>query len=369
MALPTDLALLDYNQYGSPILPSGKSGLNIQLLDFNQFGQPLVANEAAAATQTITLNQIASTTTVYNPTVSRQASLAISLNQIASTTTVFEPTVILFTPNLIILNQIESTSQVYQPTVSRQASKLITLDRIETTTQVFDPTVSRKTDQLIVLNLLGSASQVYLPNVIAQGGVTDTSDILSKRKKRNLTSKQEEEIAAQLLKARRKRPQVEQAHRKLINWKKLIYEAIYGAETVEQLEAIEIPTAPVDSPEVVAAILAEIEQQRAAKRAELELKQAELKLKMEEAALAASKLQSEIDGRLEQQRQAVDAIKALQQELIARHQIAVAAARQAETQAFLELQEAERKAQEFTQKRNNRIKRLKALMWLAKLDL
>lgn len=263
----------------------------------------------------------------------------------------------------ITLNRLESTAQTFNPTVVLNTPLTVTLDRLESTAQIFLPTVILAGGtQTITLNLLGSTAQVFLPTINLASGVVDTSDILDRYTRKRSESKQEEEIAAQLLKARRKRPQVEQAHRKLINWKKLIYEAIYGAETVEQLEAIEIPTAPVDSPEVVAAILAEIEQKK-------ELRKAELKLKMEEAALAASRLQSEIDSRLEQQRQAVDAIKALQQELIARHQIAVAAARQAETQAFLELQEAERKAQEFTQKRNNRIKRLKALMWLAKLDL
>lgn len=216
--------------------------------------------------------------------------------------------------------------------------------------------------QVVVLNRVESTAQVYLPTIQLVGAVTDTSDILDRYIRKRSESKQEEEIAAQLLKARRKRPEVEQSHRKLTNWKKLIYEAIYGAETVEQLEAIEIPTAPVDSPEVVRAILAELEQQK-------EVRRAELKLKMEEAALAASKLQSEIEGKLESQRKAVEAMQVLQQELMARHAIAVATAREAETRAFLELQDAERKAQEFTQKRNNRIKRLKALMWLAKLDL
>ena len=274
------------------------------------------------------------------------------------------------TTQTITLNRLESTAQTFNPTVVRQTSSVITLNRLESTAQVFLPTVIQAGGvQTITLNLLGSTAQVFLPTINLSGVVTDTSDILDRYTRKRSESKQEEEIAAQLLKARRKRPEVEQSHRKLINWKKLIYEAIYGAETVEQLEAIEIPTAPVDSPEVVAAILAELEEQRAAKRAEIELKQTQLKLKMEEAALAASKLQSEIEGKLESQRKAVEAMQALQQELMARHAIAVATAREAETRAFLELQEAERKAQEFTQKRNNRIKRLKALMWLAKLDL
>jgi hypothetical protein len=264
----------------------------------------------------------------------------------------------------ITLNRVESTAQVFLPTVIQAGgTQTITLNRLESTAQVFLPTITQVGGvQTITLNLLGSTAQVFLPTINLGGVVTDTSDILDRYTRKRSESKQEEEIAAQLLKARRKRPEVEQSHRKLINWKKLIYEAIYGAETVEQLEAIEIPTAPVDSPEVVAAILAELEQQK-------EVRRTELKLKMEEAALAASKLQTEIEGKLDSQRKAVEAMQALQQELMARHAIAVTTAREAETRAFLDLQDAERKAQEFTQKRNNRIKRLKALMWLAKLDL
>ena len=264
----------------------------------------------------------------------------------------------------VVLNRLESTAQVFLPTVILTGgTQTITLNRLESTAQVFLPTITQVGSvQTITLNLLGSTAQVFLPTINLGGVVTDTSDILDRYTRKRSESKQEEEIAAQLLKARQKQFKIEKTHKKLINWKKLIYETIYGAETVEQLEAIEIPAAPVDSPEVVAAILAELEQQK-------EVRKAELKLKMEEAALAATKLHNEIEGKLESQRKAVKAMQALQEELIARHTIAVTAAREAEAQAFLELQEAERKAQEFTQKRNNRIKRLKALMWLAKLDL
>lgn len=267
------------------------------------------------------------------------------------------------TTQTITLNRLESTAQTFNPTVVLNTPFTITLNRLESTAQVYLPTVILAGGtQTITLNLLGSTAQVFLPTINLASGVVDTSDILDRYTRKRSESKQEEEIAAQLLKARRKRPEVEQAHRKLINWKKLIYETIYGAETVEQLDAIDIPAVPTDSPEVVAAILAELEQQR-------ELRRNELKLKMEEAALAASKLQSEIDSRIESQRKAIEEMRTLQKQLIERHSIAVAAAREAETQAFLELQEAERKAQEFTRQRNNRIKRLKALMWLAKLDL
>jgi len=224
--------------------------------------------------------------------------------------------------------------------------------------------------QIIICDDWNSSTNVYDNAVILQSQqAIDTSDILDRYKRRKSESKEEEAIAAQLLKARQKRPEVERQHRKLVNWKKLIYKAIYGAETIEELEAIETPSIPTDSPEVVAAILAEIEQQKAAKKAEIELKQATLKLKMEEASLQAVQLESEISARIEQQKLAVQTIKELQQQIMERHALAVEKARQMEMQSFLELQEAERKAQEFTLKRNNRIKRLKAMMWLAKLDL
>jgi len=299
-----------------------------------------------AAVQTIVLNRLESTAQTFNPTVIRQAS------------------------SVITLDRLESTAQIFLPTVTRQTSNVISLNRLESTAQIFLPTVVQAGGvQTITLNLLASTAQIFLPTITLTSGVVDTSDILNRYKRKRSESKEEEEIAAQLLKARQKRPQVEQKTRELRNWKKLIYEAIYGAETIEELESIETPPIPTDSPEVVAAILAEIEQQKAAKRAELELKQAQLKLKMEEASLQAVQLESQISSKLEEQKRSVEAIQKLKEEIMSRHAIAVEAARQMEMQAFLQLQEAERKAEEFTRKRNNRIKRLKALMWLAKIDL
>jgi hypothetical protein len=299
-----------------------------------------------AAVQTIILNRLESTAQTFNPTVIRQAS------------------------SVITLDRLESTAQIFLPTVARQASNVISLNRLESTAQIFLPTVVQAGSvQTITLNLLASTAQIFLPTITLTFGVVDTSDILNRYRRKRSESKEEEEIAAQLLKARQKRPQVEQKSRELRNWKKLIYEAIYGAETIEELESIETPPIPTDSPEVVAAILAEIEQQKAAKRAELELKQAQLKLKMEEASLQAVQLESQISSKLEEQKRSVEAIQKLKEEIMSRHAIAVEAARQMEMQAFLQLQEAERKAEEFTRKRNNRIKRLKALMWLAKIDL
>jgi hypothetical protein len=300
-----------------------------------------------AAVQTIVLNRLESTAQTFNPTVIRQAS------------------------SVITLDRLESTAQIFLPVITQGGGvQTITLNRLESTAQIFLPTVVQAGGvQTITLNLLASTAQIFLPTITLTSGVVDTSDILNRYRRKRSESKEEEEIAAQLLKARQKRPQVEQKTRELRNWKKLIYEAIYGAETIEELESIETPPIPTDSPEVVAAILAEIEQQKAAKRAELELKQAQLKLKMEEASLQAVQLESQISSKLEEQKRSVEAIQKLKEEIMSRHAIAVEAARQMEMQAFLQLQEAERKAEEFTRKRNNRIKRLKALMWLAKIDL
>lgn len=209
---------------------------------------------------------------------------------------------------------------------------------------------------------------IFAPQGLKPGEL-DTSDILDRFRKRKSETKEEEAIAAQLLKARQKRTVITKEQRKLVDWKRLIYKAIHGAQTLEELEAIEPPPIQTDSPEVVAAILAEIEERKAAKRAEIELRMAQTKLKMQEAALQSVKLENEISARLEQQKQAVAAIQALQEQVLARHAIAVKIAEDLQTAAFAELQKAEQKAQEFTRKRNNRIKRLKALMWLAKLDL
>ena len=264
----------------------------------------------------------------------------------------------------ITLDRVESTAQIFLPTVVQGGGvQTITLNRLESTAQIFLPTVTQVGGvQTITLNLLGSTAQIFLPTVTSVSSVVDTSDILTRYRRKRSESKEEEEIAAQLLKARQKRPQVEKKVRELRNWKKLIYEAIYGADTVEELNAIDATNVPADSPEVVAAILAEIEEQKA-------LRKAEIKLKMEEASLQAAQLESQISERIDEQKRAIQAIKDLQQEVMARHAVAVEAARQMEMQAFLQLQEAERKAEEFTRKRNNRIKRLKALMWLAKIDL
>jgi hypothetical protein len=274
------------------------------------------------------------------------------------------------TTQTVTLNRLESTAQTFNPTVILNSPLTISLDRLESTAQIYLPTVVLAGGvQTITLNFSASTAQIYLPTINLISAVTDTSDILNRYRKKQSESKEEEEIAAQLLKARQKRPEITKQYKALISWKKLIYEAIYGAETVEELEAIETPPIPSDSPEIVAAILAEIEEKKAARKAELELRMAELELKIKEAAAKSVALESQISARLEEQKQAVEAIRQLQEQVIERHNIAVQAAQELHLKAFKELQAAEHKAMEFTRKRNNRIKRLKALMWLAKIDL
>jgi hypothetical protein len=292
------------------------------------------------------------------------AAQTIILNKLESTAQTFNPTVVLNTPFTITLNRLESSAQVYLPTVILAGgTQTITLDRLESTAQVFLPTITQVGGvQTITLNLLGSTAQVFLPAIQLIGAVTDTSDILDRYRRSRSESKEEENVAAQLLKARQKRPQVRKEYKEVLNWKKLIYAAIYGAETLEQLDGIKTSSIPNTSPKTTRAVLAEVEQAKAARRLEL-------KLKMEEASLQAFQLENQISAKIEEQRQAVEAIRQLQKEIVAKHQIAVKTAEEAYKQSLLEFQVAEEKAAEFTRKRNNRIKRIKALMWLAKLDI
>jgi hypothetical protein len=279
----------------------------------------------------------------------------ISLNRVNSTAQIFLHTITgAAGGGNIVLNLVASTAQVFLPAVSVN----IALNQTPSVAQVFQPTIGRN----IALNRVDSVNNVYLLSLSGEAIEQDLSDILDRYNRKKSESKEEENIAAQLLKARQKRPQVRKEYKQVLDWKKLIYTAIYGAETLEQLEAIDTTSIPTDSPETVRAILAEIEQAKEARRLEL-------KLKMEEAALQAYQLESQISAKIEEQRQAVEAIRQLQKEIVAKHQIAVKTAEEAYKESLLEFQVAEEKAVEFTRKRNNRIKRIKALMWLTKLDI
>jgi hypothetical protein len=290
---------------------------------------------------------------------------AIVLDQLSSTTQVFNPTVVQpGSTQTIILDLLNSTTTIYLPTITRQASNLISLDRLESTSEIYLPTIIQAGGvQTVVLNSLDSTS-------IITALTTDTSDILNrgiKRRRYRLTSLEEEQIAAQLLKQRQPEVKIDTKH--TFDWRKLIYNAVNGITNVDELNALEIPTEGITSPSAAEAVLAELEKQKELKRLELEIKQKEAELKISEAEAKIKEREVAIANALIYQRQQLQAAKDLQQQILERHKIAQEMAMQEEMQAYLEATKAEKEYEDFKQKRDNRIKRLKALMWLAKLDL
>jgi hypothetical protein len=227
---------------------------------------------------------------------------------------------------------------------------------------------SQAATQTIILNRVESTAQVFNPTVIQASDVQDTSDILDKGLKRKnvLTPQEEEAIAAQLLKARQKTKKREEEVKKLVDWKKLFLDKINGVTTEEELNAIEIPT---ESVEVTAAVLAEIEKQKELKRIQLETLRQEAAVKALELQAALDQQESAISAKLEEQRRQLEEAKNLQTKILERYKIAQEVAMEEERKAAYEAAVAEKAYLEFKQKRDNRIKRLKALMWLTKLDL
>jgi len=248
-------------------------------------------------------------------------------------------------------------------------SQVVVLNRVESTAQVFLPTVVQAGGtQTINLNLVASTAQVFLPTINPVSANLDTSDILDRGLKRKnvLTTQEEEAIAAQLLKARQKTKKREEEVKKLVDWKKLFLDKINGVTTEEELDAIEIPT---ESVEVTAAVLAEIEKQKELKRIQLETLRQEAAVKALELQAALDQQESAISAKLEEQRRQLEEAKNLQTKILERYKIAQEAAVEEERKAAYEAAIAEKAYLEFKQKRDNRIKRLKALMWLTKLDL
>ena len=222
--------------------------------------------------------------------------------------------------------------------------------------------------QVVVLDRVESTAQVFLPTVNVVSTNLDTSDILDRglKRKNALTTKEEEEIAAQLLKARQKTKKRKEEVKKLVDWKKLFLDKINGVTTEEELNAIEIPT---ESVEVTAAVLAEIEKQKELKRIQLETLRQEAAVKALELKAALDQQESAISAKLEEQRKQLEEAKGLQAKILERYKIAQEAAVEEERRVAYEASMAEKAYLEFKQKRDNRIKRLKALMWLTKLDL
>ena len=289
----------------------------------------------------------------------------ISLNRVNSTAQIFLPTITAAGGSgNIVLSLVASTAQVFLPAVSVN----IALNQVSSTAQVFLPTITVPATSNIVLNRIDSVNNIYLLSLTGEGTQQDTSDILDRGLKRKnvLTTKEEEEIAAQLLKARQKTKKREEEVKKLVDWKKLFLDKINGVTTEEELNAIEIPT---ESVEVTAAVLAEIEKQKELKRIQLETLRQEAAVKALELKAALDQQESAISAKLEEQRRQLEEAKGLQAKILERYKIAQEAAIEEERRAAYEAAAAEKAYLEFKQKRDIRIKRLKALMWLTKLDL
>jgi hypothetical protein len=211
---------------------------------------------------------------------------------------------------------------------------------------------------------------MFLTLLQSQGGppppvvVTDTSDILDRNLKRQ--RQEEENIAAQLLKARQKTKYRQEQVKKAVDWKKLFLDKINGVTTEAELDSL---VAPIESVEATAAVLAQIERQKELKRAELETLKKEAELKLLELKAEAEAKESQLKAKIDEQRVQVEAAKALQMQMLERYMVAQRAAADEEARAAYEALVAEKAYLEFKQKRDNRIKRLKALMWLTKLDL
>lgn len=195
---------------------------------------------------------------------------------------------------------------------NQPSAQTIVLNRVESTAQIYLPTVVQAAVQTIVFNTLASTSQIYLPTINLVSGVTDTSDILDKGAKRRQQVKEEENIAAQILLKRREKPKQKVVKPK-VNWKEFLLQHIDGVQNETQLDEIILPQP--DENLITKQDINEIEQFIEAKRLELQNKLNEIE------------------------------------------------------SAYIEAYVAQKKAIEFTRKRNQRNKRLKALMWLAKLDI
>lgn len=322
---------------------------------------PTTPIESFGVTQNISLNRVESTAQIFLHTITAAAGGGnIVLNLVASTAQVFLPAVSVN----IALNQTPSVAQVFQPAISTN----IALNQVPSTAQIFLPTISSAGVSNITFNRVDSVNSVYLLSLTSQAVEQDTSDILDRGLKRKnvLTTKEEEEIAAQLLKARQKTKKREEEVKKLVDWKKLFLDKINGVTTEEELNAIEIPT---ESVEVTAAVLAEIEKQKELKRIQLETLRQEAAVKALELKAALDQQESAISAKLEEQRRQLEEAKDLQAKILERYKIAQEAAIEEERRAAYEAAAAEKAYLEFKQKRDIRIKRLKALMWLTKLDL
>lgn len=153
--------------------------------------------------QTINANLFTNTNTFYNATITRGA-VNIAPNLLTNTNTFYNATVtqgFVISPNLFT-----NTNTFYNATVTRGAVN-IAAQLLTNTSTIYQPTVARA-DATIFPNRLNNTSVVYSPTITGgTPGVQDTSDILSRglsRKKRKKSQEEidEENVAAQILKAR-----------------------------------------------------------------------------------------------------------------------------------------------------------------------
>lgn len=199
----------------------------------------------------------------------------------------------------------------------------------------------------------------------------DTSDVLSRRTNsyRQFTSAEEEAIAAQLIKQRNKKKRNYDVVKTAIDWKKLFADRINAAATVEELNAIKTPELRSELDQLNAAVINEIEQIKEARRIALDIAKQEAELKLIELEAQAKDAEAVIYARATKRQQELEAAKQIQIQVLARYEMAMNQALDIERKARVEAEEADRKAKEFIKKREQRIKRLKSLMWLAGLDI
>lgn len=123
------------------------------------YPQPIYFAPQAGA-QSITLDTITATTTVYQPTITPGA-VNIALPVIAAITTVHEPTVTALAPN-IALPLIAATTTVYQPSITVGAVN-IAAPLIAATTTVYEPQLN--TSVSVALDAIPATTTVYGPTV------------------------------------------------------------------------------------------------------------------------------------------------------------------------------------------------------------
>lgn len=203
------------------------------------------------------------------------------------------------------------------------------------------------------------------PQAVPATQSEDTSDVLVRnlrRKGYDIVSPEEEAMVAQILKNRSAKKRHFEIVKKAIDWKKLFTDKINGVDTLEELNAIPIPTIKTESIEVTQAILNEIKQAKEQRRLELEIAKREAEIKLLE-------LQTRTKTKIKEQQKAIKAAKELQLQVLERYQLAVQEAIKLQEKALQDAIAAEQEAKEFAKKRNQRLNRLRSLLWLAGLDI